>query len=71
VGSQQALWLTSLHFGLEHYYGQPSGIIGVLMAGFAGFLWGASVLRTKGIRWAWATHLIQDIMIFSLVISAP
>jgi membrane protease YdiL (CAAX protease family) len=68
MGSQQVLWLTSVHFGLLHFYGQPSGVPGVLMAGFAGFLWGASVLRTKGMAWAWGAHFIQDIVIYSLLL---
>lgn len=70
VGEKQACWLTVAIFGIGHYYGQPSGIIGVLLAGFAGWLWGTSMLETKGWRWAVALHFIQDVVILSFLVLA-
>jgi membrane protease YdiL (CAAX protease family) len=70
VGEKQALWLTVAIFGIGHYYGQPSGIIGVLLAGLAGWLWGTSMLETKGWRWALALHFIQDVVILSFLVLA-
>jgi membrane protease YdiL (CAAX protease family) len=70
VGERQALWLTVTIFGLGHYYGQPSGVVGVLLAGLAGWLWGVSMLETKGWRWAVTLHFIQDVVILSFVVLA-
>lgn len=63
--------LTAAYFGLGHYYGQPSGTLGVLMAGFAGWIWARSMIETRGFFWAFTTHVVQDIIIFAfLVMSA-
>jgi len=67
----EAALLTAVLFGLGHYYGQPSGPIGVLMAGFAGWIWARSMIETRGFTWAFFIHMVQDIVIFSfLVVSA-
>jgi membrane protease YdiL (CAAX protease family) len=67
VGGQQALLLTSVYFGLAHFYGVPYSIIGVLITGLLGWLLGKSMLETKGFFWAWFIHFIQDVMIFSFI----
>ncbi len=67
VGTGQALLVTSTLFGIGHWFGHPSGASGVLMAGFAGYVWGRSVLDTRGFFWAWLSHGIQDVVIFLLV----
>ena len=64
VGRVHALWLMAAYFGIAHYYGVPYGIIGVLMAGFLGWLLGKSMLETRGLGWAWFIHFLQDVMIF-------
>lgn len=64
VGRVHSLWLMAAYFGLAHYYGVPYGIIGVLMAGFLGWLLGKSMLETRGLWWAWFIHFLQDVMIF-------
>jgi hypothetical protein len=56
--------LSAVYFGLAHYYGIPSGALGVVMAGFLGWLACRSVLDTKGVAWAFAMHVVQDIWIF-------
>ncbi|HKP05219.1 MAG TPA: CPBP family intramembrane glutamic endopeptidase [Chthoniobacterales bacterium] len=67
----EAVLLTAVYFGLGHYYGQPSGPLGVLMAGFAGWIWARSMIETRGFFWAFTTHMVQDIIIFAfLAISA-
>lgn len=68
LGNRQAIWITTVLFGLQHYYGQPSGLIGVLLAGIAGLFWGLSMIETKGCAWAWVTHFVQDAVIFSFLI---
>ena len=65
--SKEAALLTAAYFGLGHYYGQPSGVLGVLMAGFAGWIWARSMIETRGFFWAFATHMVQDIIIFAFL----
>jgi hypothetical protein len=67
VGKRQALLLMAAFFGIGHYYGVPYGIIGVLMAGFLGWLLGKSMLETRGFAWAWFIHFLQDVLIFSFM----
>lgn len=57
--------ISSLLFGLPHYFGVPSGWLGVLMAGFLGWLLAKSVAETEGIGWAWFIHFLQDVIIFT------
>lgn len=70
VGATHALLITSLLFGLEHWFGHPSGPSGVLLAGFAGYVWGRSMLDTGGSAWAWLIHAAQDVVIFSFLVAA-
>jgi hypothetical protein len=67
VGARQALWLMAAYFGIGHYYGVPYGVIGVVMAGFMGWLLGKSMLETRGLWWAWFIHFWQDVLIFSFL----
>jgi hypothetical protein len=67
AGRSQALLLMAVYFGIGHYYGVPYGIIGVLMAGFLGWLLGKSMLETRGLFWAWFIHFWQDVLIFSFM----
>ena len=55
--------LSALTFGLVHFYGTPSGIPGVLMAGFIGWFLSKSMLETGGFFWAWLIHFLQDLVI--------
>ena len=64
VGRPQALLLMAIYFGIGHFYGIPYGVIGVLMAGFLGWLLGKSMLETRGFWWAWFIHFLQDMIIF-------
>jgi membrane protease YdiL (CAAX protease family) len=59
------LLISAVLFGLPHYFGTPSGIIGVLMAGFLGWLLAMSVVETQGIFLAWAIHFVQDVVIIT------
>jgi membrane protease YdiL (CAAX protease family) len=65
LGKWQALAVTSLFFGIGHYYGVPSGLLGVLLAMFLGWFLGKSMLETKGFGWAWLIHFLPDAFIFS------
>lgn len=67
IGAQQALWITAVFFGLGHYFGVPYGVVGVIMAGFLGWVMGKSMLETRGFFWAWLIHFLQDVLIFSFM----
>lgn len=67
VSPAESVLLTAVLFGLGHYYGQPSGPIGVVMAGFAGWIWARSMIETRGFAWAFFIHMVQDIVIFSFL----
>ncbi len=61
--------VSALLFGTVHYWGNPGGLVGVLVAGFLGWLLTKSILETKGIFWAWLIHFLQDVIIFSALLS--
>ncbi len=65
VGKHQGLMITTLFFGLGHFYGVPSGVLGVLLASFLGWFLGKSMLETKGFTWAWLIHFLPDVFIFT------
>lgn len=67
VGKPQTLLLTAAFFGIWHYYGIPYGLIGVLLAGFLGWLLTKSMIETKGLFWAWFLHFLQDVFIFGFM----
>jgi membrane protease YdiL (CAAX protease family) len=70
VGAGKALLVTSVIFGLAHWFGHPSGLSGVFLAGFAGWLWGKSIVDTQGFTWAWLIHGLQDVVIFLFLLMA-
>jgi len=57
-------------FGSVHYFGTPGGPMGVLMAGFLGWLMAKSVLETRGFGWAWFIHFLQDVVILFALLGA-
>jgi hypothetical protein len=60
--------LAALTFGLIHYYGTPSGILGVLLATFIGWFLSKSMIETQGFFWAWFIHFLQDVVIYFALI---
>ena len=71
LGKQQSLLITSTYFGLGHFYGIPSGVVGVLLSSFLGWFNGKSIIETHGFFWAWLIHFLPDVVIFTfLAISA-
>lgn len=67
-GRGQSLLLSSTLFGISHWFGNPSGFIGVIMAFCAGWVWGKSVLDTKGSNWNLIIHFVQDVFIFGMLV---
>jgi hypothetical protein len=64
-----AIALTSAtFFGVAHYYGAPSGVIGVLMSGLLGWFLARATLETRGALAAWFIHFLQDVVIFSTIV---
>jgi membrane protease YdiL (CAAX protease family) len=71
IGRPQTLWLTSIRFGIGHFYGNPSGLIGVVGATLFGFVLGRSMVETGGSGWAWSIHFAEDVVIFALIALTP
>lgn len=69
MGKSDSLVATATYFGLGHYYGVPSGIIGVILSAFLGWFLGKSMLETKGFFVAWLAHFLTDIPIFLFFIA--
>jgi hypothetical protein len=61
--------VSALIFGTVHYWGNPGGIAGVIVAGFLGWFLAKSILETRGIFWAWFIHFLQDVIIFSALLA--
>jgi len=57
--------ISAILFGLPHYLGYPSGIIGIIMAGLLGYIISKATYETNGIGIAWTIHFVQDVIIFS------
>ena len=70
VGKDQALIMTTVFFGLGHFYGVPPNLVGVALAGFLGWFLGKSILETRGFFWAWFIHFVQDIFVFTFLAMA-
>jgi membrane protease YdiL (CAAX protease family) len=71
LGRPQAVWLTSLRFGIGHFYGNPSGPLGVAGATIFGFVLARSMIETAGSGWAWIIHFAEDLVIFALIALTP
>ncbi len=67
VGEGQALGITSLRFGIGHWFGNPSGPIGVLLATLLGVFAGKCMLDCRGAGWVWLLHWIDDLVIFTVI----
>lgn len=68
VGPGHALWLTSLWFGLGHYYGGiPSGPVGLVQSGLPALLLGKAMLDTRGLGWSWIIHTAIDTAIYAFL----
>lgn len=67
VGPKVIPVISGVIFGGIHYFGNPGGIPGVLMAGFLGWFAAKSIIETKGIFWAWLIHFVQDVIIITAI----
>jgi hypothetical protein len=64
----QAILIAALIFGIGHYYGAPSGIVGVVMSTILGWYMCRSMYETKGFVSSWIIHFMQDVVIFSTIL---
>jgi membrane protease YdiL (CAAX protease family) len=67
VSPREAVVLSAVLFGVGHFFGQPSGWGGALMAGIAGWAWAKSMIETRGFTCAFASHFVQDMVIFGFL----
>lgn len=65
VGAGQAILIAGGLFGLMHYFGNPGGPPGVLLAGYMGWWTAKSLVDTRGFVWAFLFHFLGDFIIFS------
>jgi membrane protease YdiL (CAAX protease family) len=64
LGEKQAIAITSLFFGLAHYFGNPGGILGVLLSAYVGYIVAKSIVETRGSVWAMLIHFLGDFIIY-------
>jgi len=65
LGPWQAILMTSVMFGLGHYFGAPSGPFGVLLATYLGWIAAKSMIETRGFVWAFLIHFVGDFIIYT------
>jgi membrane protease YdiL (CAAX protease family) len=64
----QLMIIAAMIFGIAHYYGAPSGIVGVIMSFLLGWYLCRSMYETKGFVSSWIIHFMQDIVIFATIL---
>ena len=68
VGSGPAVAILAVWFGLGHWYGGiPSGVMGLVLAGSLGLLFGKAMVQTRGLGWPWALHFSADAAIYTFL----
>jgi membrane protease YdiL (CAAX protease family) len=68
VGPRAGIWILAVWFGLGHVYGGiPSGVMGLIMAGLLGLLWGKAMIDTRGLGMPWALHFSADAAIYTFL----
>jgi hypothetical protein len=64
IGKQHTWGISAAFFGIAHFYGVPYGWLGILLAGFMGWILTKAMLETRGFCWTWWIHFLQDVVIF-------
>ena len=62
------LLASAVLFGLPHYFGWPSGFMGIIMASVLGYILAKATIETKGLSIAWVIHFVQDLIIFTALL---
>jgi membrane protease YdiL (CAAX protease family) len=68
-GGFAALIVTSLGFGLWHYRGFPSGMLGIALATVYGLMMGLVRMRTRGLLGPFVAHVLADVVIYTMVVA--
>jgi len=68
LAKNQSIYIAALIFGIGHYYGAPSGILGVAMSGLLGWYMSKSMFETEGFVSSWIIHFMQDLVIFCTIL---
>jgi len=64
----QVILVAAAFFGLAHFYGAPSGVVGVIMSGLLGWYMCRSMYETGGFIAPWIIHFMQDTVIFTTLV---
>ncbi len=67
LSKDHVILIAAVFFGLAHYYGAPSGIVGVGMSGLLGWYMCRSMYESRGFLPSWIIHFLQDVVIFSTI----
>jgi membrane protease YdiL (CAAX protease family) len=65
LGPQQAIWMAAGLFGLMHYFGDPGGPQGVLLAAYLGWIAAKSMIETRGFVWAFLIHFVGNVIVYA------
>ncbi len=68
LSKNHLMFTAAMIFGIAHYYGAPSGIVGVFMSALLGWFMCRSMYETKGFVSSWIIHFLQDVVIFSSIL---
>jgi len=63
----ETIMISAMFFGIAHYYGAPSGVVGVVMSGVLGWYMCRSMYETRGFISSWIIHFMQDVVIFTTI----
>jgi len=69
IGRREAILLGIMLFAIPHYFGVPFGLVGVAMAAVLAWWLLKCLLETRGLLWPWIIHLVQDILIFGVLLA--
>ncbi|MBD3304948.1 CPBP family intramembrane metalloprotease [candidate division KSB3 bacterium] len=69
IGKKQVGLLSATFFGIAHFWGVPSGFLGIALATFMGWILTKAMLETRGFFWSWWIHFLQDVAIFTFLVA--
>jgi membrane protease YdiL (CAAX protease family) len=62
------LIVTAFFFGIAHFWGVPSGVVGACLAFIYGVMLGIIRMRSEGLLMVIITHIFADIVIFCILL---
>jgi hypothetical protein len=69
IGRRHVWGLSAAFFGIAHYWGVPHGLVGVALSTFMGWMLAKAMLETRGFFWSWWIHFLQDVVIFTFIVT--